>query len=63
MLAARIDAISRPSAPGKSSWRQAKPNALSGSASGSACPCATIAATISPTSAHPTVQTRFTMFP
>ena len=59
MFAARIDAIIRPSAPGNSSWRQAKPKASSGSASG-VCPCATIAATTSPTSAQPTVQTRFT---
>ena len=65
MFAARIDAIIRPSAPGNSSCRQAKPNAFSGSPSSaaSACPCATIAATISPTSAQPTVQTRLTKLP
>ena len=64
MLAARIDAISRPSAPGNNSCLQAKPNAFSGSPRTAACPPpATIAAAISPTSIHPTVHTRLTMLP
>ncbi len=64
MFAARIDAIIRPSAPGKSSMRHAVPKASSGSASGIVPrPCATIVATIRPTSAHPTVHTRLTKLP
>ena len=63
MFAARIDAIISPSAPGNSSCRHAKPNAFSGSPSAALCPCATMAATIRPTSAQPTVQTRFTKLP